>query len=151
MLISQLAQMTGVSVHALRHYERLGLIVPPRTAGGYRQYAESMRREVIFISMSRKIGFSLKDIAQRLPAYRTGKLTLDQMIEAMHERVAQIDAEVARLQTQRAQVVEHIGWLAEQKNKPQSKQPSAPKSVWSRRAATSPATPPPTTNRKPSR
>jgi MerR family copper efflux transcriptional regulator len=117
MRISELAQRTGVSPHALRHYERLGLLRPARTSGGYRDYPESARREVIFIAMSRKIGFSLKSIAEHLPAYRAGRLRIDQMIEAMRERIAEIDGELAALQAQRAQVVEHIQWLRKQKRK----------------------------------
>lgn len=117
MRISELAQRTGVSPHALRHYERLGLLRPARTTGGYRDYPESARREVIFIAMSRKIGFSLKSIAEFLPAYRTGRLRIDQMIEAMRERIAEIDQELAALQAQRTQVVDHIQWLRKQKRK----------------------------------
>lgn len=115
MRISELAQRTGVSAHALRHYERLGLLLPARTAGGYRDYSESARREVIFIAMSRKIGFSLKTVAEHLPAYRTGRLGFDDMIEAMQRRIAEIDGELAALQAQRLQVVDHVRWLREQK------------------------------------
>jgi len=115
MRISELAQRTGVSAHALRHYERLGLLLPARTAGGYRDYPESARREVIFIAMSRKIGFSLKAVAEHLPAYRAGRLRFDDMIEAMHRRIAEIDGELEVLQAQRLQVVDHVRWLREQK------------------------------------
>jgi MerR family copper efflux transcriptional regulator len=115
MRISELARATGTSTHALRHYERLGLLAPARTAGGYRDYPESVRREVVFIAMSRAIGFSLKDIAQRLPAYRAGRLSFDEMVASMHERIAAIDAEIARLAAQRTQVAEHIDWLLAQK------------------------------------
>ena len=44
MQISELARQAAVSVHALRHYERLGLIRPHRRANGYRDYPASMRR-----------------------------------------------------------------------------------------------------------
>ena len=121
MRISELAQRTGVSAHALRHYERLGLLKPQRTAGGYRDYAESARREVVFIAMSRQIGFSLKDIAARLPAYRSGRLGFDEMVEAMEQRIAQIDAQVAALQAQREQVADHIRWLRDQQKKQQAR------------------------------
>ena len=117
MRISQLAQRTGVSTHALRHYEQIGLLRPPRTAGGYRDYPESARREVVFIAMSRQIGFSLKAIAEHLPAYRSGRLSFDDMIEAMHQRMAQIDAEIAALRAQRASAADHVRWLREQKKK----------------------------------
>ena len=56
MQISELAKQTGVTVHALRHYERLGLLKPARLPNGYRDYSDGMRREVIFITMSRQIG-----------------------------------------------------------------------------------------------
>jgi MerR family copper efflux transcriptional regulator len=117
MRISELAQRTGVSANALRHYERVGLLKPARTAGGYRDYPESARREVVFIAMSRRIGFTLKDIAGHLPAYRSGRLTFDDMVQAMQARIAQIDGQLAQLKEQRAQVVDHIRWLREQKRK----------------------------------
>jgi DNA-binding transcriptional MerR regulator len=122
MRISELARRTGVTPHALRHYERLGLLRPARTAGGYREYAESQRREVIFIAMSRRIGFSLPEIAQRLPLYRAGRLSYDDMVSALQERIAAIDGEIAALREQRAQVVDHIGWMRAQKKQSQQRQ-----------------------------
>ena len=115
MRISELDQRTGVSVHGLRYYERLGLLQPARTAGGYRDYAESSRREVVFIAMSRRIGFSLKAIAGHLPAYRSGRLAFDDMVLAMRQRLDEIDRDMATLAQQRRQVVDHIRWLREQK------------------------------------
>ena len=117
MRISELARRTGVTPHALRHYERIGLLKPPRTAGGYRDYPESARREVIFIAMSREIGFSLKEIAESLPRYRAGRLRYDDVIEAMRERMARIDEQVAALKAQRKKAAEHIVWLEAQKRK----------------------------------
>jgi len=96
MQISELAKRTGVSAHALRHYEKLGLIQPARSNNGYRNYTVALRREVIFIAMSRQIGFSLKAIAAELPAYRSARLTVAQMVGAMRTRVADIDAQIIR-------------------------------------------------------
>lgn len=114
MQISELAKRTGVSVHALRHYEKLGLLQPARRSSGYRDYTEAMRREVVFIAMSRQIGFSLKDIAAQLPAYRSGRLTVAQMVDAMQTRVADIDTQIAGLRAQRRTVVSHIAWMHKQ-------------------------------------
>ncbi len=118
MQISELAQRCGVSTHALRHYERLGLLQPVRQDNGYREYSEAMRREVIFIAMSRKVGISLLAIAEQLPAYRTGRLSIAQMVESLRSRVAEIDQQVASLGAQRAEVVSHIAWLQAQQKKP---------------------------------
>ena len=71
MQISELARLTGVTVHALRHYERAGLLRPDRLPNGYRHYAPSARREVVFIAMSRHLGFSLPQSMLRLDECRT--------------------------------------------------------------------------------
>jgi MerR family transcriptional regulator, copper efflux regulator len=143
MRISELAHRTGVSVHALRHYERLGLIAPVRSPGSYRQYTEAQRREVVFIAMSRHIGFSLKAIAERLPAYRNGRLTFNDMVEAMQSRIAEIDAQVMALHSQRKQAVEHIAWLQDQARKQEAaaQAPKTAKAPWPTARKTKPATP----------
>ncbi len=120
MQISELARLCGVTPHALRHYEKLGLLKPARTAGGYRDYPETMRREVVFISMSRKVGFPLPAIAEQLPAFRAGRLGIDQMVESLRGRLAEIDLQVMALNAQRAEVVSHIGWLQAQRPNPPS-------------------------------
>ena len=114
MLISELAARTGLFVHALRHYEKLGMIAPARRPSGYREYSDAMRKQAVFIAMSRKIGFSLKEIAAQLPAYRSGRVTHAQMADAMQARVAHIDQQIATLTTQRRAVLAHIAWMAKQ-------------------------------------
>lgn len=114
MQISELAALTGVSVHALRHYEKLGLLQPARRASGYREYSDAMRREVVFIAMSRSIGFSLKAIAAQLPAYRVGRLTFGQMVDAMRDRVTELDTQISTLKSQRRAVLAHIAWMHKQ-------------------------------------
>ncbi len=121
MQISELAAQTGVSAHALRHYEKLGLIQPARRASGYREYSDAMRREVIFIAMSRSIGFSLKAIAAQLPAYRAGRLTFGQMVDAMREHVAELDAQIGTLKSQRRAVIAHIAWMHKQQRTHEAK------------------------------
>src|SRR5215831_15227659 len=38
--IQEFAEMAGVTVKALHHYDRLGLLKPRRSAAGYRMYCE---------------------------------------------------------------------------------------------------------------
>jgi len=120
MRISELARRSDVTVHALRHYERLGLLQPARTASGYRDYPESMRREVVFIAMSRRIGFSLHAIGELLPSYRAGRLSIATMTDALEERVVALDGQIAELQALRAQVLEHASWLRAQQRRQHS-------------------------------
>lgn len=130
MRISELAARSGASSHARRHYEKLGLIKAERSAGGYREFSESVVREVVFIVMGRRIGFSLKEIALWLPAYRSGRLTAEQMIEALQERIAQIDTQIAQQRTQRGQLVAHIAWFKKRARRQRAASAPAPAAPW---------------------
>jgi DNA-binding transcriptional MerR regulator len=75
------AELTGVTIKALRHYERLGLLKPARTPAGYRIYSEAERERVEQILALRFLGAPLKlirivldrkghDLAEALRAQR---------------------------------------------------------------------------------
>lgn len=132
MQISELARRTSVSVHALRHYESQGLLQPARRANGYRDYAEGTEREVVFIAMSRQLGFALPRIAEHLADFRSGRLTIAAMVQALHQRAQELADQVALLQAQRQQVLAHLDWL-------QARAPAVPKPPASRAAGPAPA------------
>ncbi|AOZ03366.1 MerR family transcriptional regulator [Cupriavidus sp. USMAHM13] len=111
MQISELAKRVGVTAHAVRHYESLGLLVARRRPSGYREFDEGAVRELRFITMSRQCGFSLKQIAAVLPDYRSGVLTAADMIGMLQARIAEVDAEIDKRQVLRAHLVAHIGWF----------------------------------------
>lgn len=133
MQISELATRAGVSNHAIRHWERLGLITARRRPSGYREFDESVIRELRFITMSRQCGFSLAQIAEALPAYRSKALTAARMIAMLEERIAEIDAEIALRQALRQQLVSHIDWFHE-RGQQARKKPGFPRAP-TRRAA----------------
>ncbi|WP_421683018.1 MerR family transcriptional regulator [Stutzerimonas urumqiensis] len=67
MRIGQLARMTGTSERMLRYYEEQGLLAPPRTAAGYRQYGEREVRTVQAIRQLNGAGLRLEQIRIVLP------------------------------------------------------------------------------------
>ena len=136
MKVSELSRRSGVSPHRIRHYESLGLIQADRSDAGYRYFAERTVREVIFIAMSRDLGFSLKEIGDFVPRYRAGTLTFDQMIDGSGGRIAEVDKQIAVLGETRRKLVEHVDWLEQRKREYQARQ-AAPKAgaAWGRPAA----------------
>lgn len=141
MQISELARRTSVSVHALRHYESQGLLQPERRANGYRDYAEGTEREVVFIAMSRQLGFALPRIAEHLADFRRGRLTIDAMVQALQQRAQELSDQVTRLQAQRQQVLEHVAWLQARAPAPRVPSPPPVAAPWPRvrgRAAAAP-------------
>lgn len=64
--IGDVSQRTGVSVSALRYYEREGLITASRTAGGQRSYARDVLRRVSFVRIAQRVGLSLDEVRDAL-------------------------------------------------------------------------------------
>lgn len=63
MHIGAVANRVGISVEAVRFYERNALLPrAPRTDGGFRQYAETDVETLAFIRRAQHLGFKLKEI-----------------------------------------------------------------------------------------
>ena len=60
--IRDFAALAGVSVKALRHYHRLGLLEPRRTSAGHRRYTAADLDRVELITALKYLGFSLKQV-----------------------------------------------------------------------------------------
>jgi DNA-binding transcriptional MerR regulator len=72
MQIGTVAKKIGVSVDAIRFYERQSLLPrPPRTQGGFRQYGESDVDMVGFIRIAQGLGFALKEVRELLDLRRS--------------------------------------------------------------------------------
>jgi Cu(I)-responsive transcriptional regulator len=67
MNIGQAAQAAGVSAKMIRHYEQIGLLpAAARSDAGYRLYSEREVSVLRFIRQSRRLGFSMAQIADLL-------------------------------------------------------------------------------------
>jgi Cu(I)-responsive transcriptional regulator len=67
MNISEAADAAEITPKMIRHYEQIGLVpAPARTDAGYRQYSERDVSILRFIRQSRKLGFSMDQIADLL-------------------------------------------------------------------------------------
>jgi hypothetical protein len=65
--IQEFAELTGVTVRALHHYDRLGLLKPlRRTRTGYRVYRNSDFARLEQIVVLKFLGLPLKDIGRLL-------------------------------------------------------------------------------------
>lgn len=64
--VQEFADRSGVTVRALHHYDRLGLMKPKRTAGGYRVYTDSDLERLEHIVALKFLGLSLAQIADLL-------------------------------------------------------------------------------------
>ncbi|MDH6118107.1 MerR family transcriptional regulator [Kitasatospora sp. GAS204B] len=103
MRVSELAQRTGASPRALRHYDANGLLPSQRLANGYRDFPEQAIERVRRIRLLLAIGLDLEDVAQLLPCFaETGELTpCDRAQERLRGQIADIDAKMSALRATR--------------------------------------------------
>ena len=66
--IADLAREFGISTRAIRFYESKGLLHPERV-GGSRIFRRRDRARLILILRGKRLGFSLRDIAEYLSLY----------------------------------------------------------------------------------
>lgn len=70
--IGKVARETGLSIHAIRFYERDGLLRQPvRSGSGYRLFDKDTVNELKFIGKAQKLGFTLAEIREFLVLRRT--------------------------------------------------------------------------------
>jgi MerR family transcriptional regulator, thiopeptide resistance regulator len=96
----EFAELTGVTVRTLHHYDRLGLLKPSRySRAGYRLYRESDIARLEQIVALKFIGFSLneiKNILKRGPLDL--KTTLRRQREAITEKRQRLDLAIQAIQ-----------------------------------------------------
>ncbi len=67
MQIGTVGKRVGLSVDAIRFYERKALLPrPPRTQGGFRQYSENDMETLSFIGRVQNLGFTLREVRDLL-------------------------------------------------------------------------------------
>jgi DNA-binding transcriptional MerR regulator len=104
--VAELAELVGVSPDTIRYYERAGLLPrPPRTRSGYRSYDTQAIDRLRFIQGAQRLGLRLKDIADLLSVRDTGECPCEPAEQLLRRRLTELDAEIAKLQALRQDIV----------------------------------------------
>jgi DNA-binding transcriptional MerR regulator len=110
--VAELAAAVGVPSDTIRYYERVGLLpAPPRTAAGYRVYDTAAVDRLRFIQGAQRLGLKLRDIRDLLAVRDTGVCPCEPAETLLRRRLADLDAEMARLAALRTEMVAMIDAL----------------------------------------
>lgn len=96
--IGEVADITGVSAHTLRYYERAGLLEVGRDAGGRRVYDSEALSRVIFVTRLRSSDMPIRDIARYLSLVRNGEGSVPARLALMQAHRAKIQHRLQELQ-----------------------------------------------------
>jgi MerR family redox-sensitive transcriptional activator SoxR len=91
--IGELARRTGLAPSALRYYEELGLLAPPRRVSGQRRYPPAAVEMLGVILFLRDVGFSLAE-TKTLMASRTESPAAWR--ELVRRKAAELDEQIAK-------------------------------------------------------
>jgi DNA-binding transcriptional MerR regulator len=110
--VSELAAAVHVAADTIRYYEKAGLLpAPQRTPAGYRAYGQSAIDRVQFIQGAQRLGLRLREIRDLLAIRDTGVCPCEPAEQLLRRRLAELDAEVARLAALRTEMVQMIDAL----------------------------------------
>ena len=97
--IGQVAHKTGLSVDAIRFYEKSGLLPRPmRTQGGYRLYQEREIADLEFIQKAQQLGFSLNEIRELFSIQRHPHEVCVHVRDLVAQKLGIVRAKIAELQ-----------------------------------------------------
>lgn len=98
--IGEVARRTGVTVRALHHYDRLGLLVPSsRSEAGYRLYTRNDLIKLQKLKSLQQLGFSLEDIQQAIDGEEFSlAVIIQRQLELTQSQIKQLQKTVRRLQ-----------------------------------------------------
>lgn len=90
MPIADVAEVTGVSAHTLRYYERIGLVAVDRDSGGRRAYDEKSLARILFITRLRMSNMPIADIQRYIMLIALGDSSVAErraLMEAHRESI----------------------------------------------------------------
>jgi DNA-binding transcriptional MerR regulator len=105
MRIGALAAKSGLNAQTIRYYESLDLLPEPeRTPAGYRDYGADVAERLRFIRDAQACGLSLDEVQTLLSMKDAGQATCEHTLAFLERHIADIDAQIVRLQAARAEM-----------------------------------------------
>ena len=107
MRIGQLADRCGLTAKTIRYYESIDLLgEPERTPSGYREYRNDAIERLRFIRDAQASGLTLDEVHVLLSMKDAGLATCGHTLAFLDRHLAEIDAQIERLQVARAEMLE---------------------------------------------
>ena len=103
--IGTLAKQSGLTVDAIRFYERQGLLArPKRSEGGFRLFGADDLTALHFIKSAQGLGFSLDEIRQLLSVRSEEQNACPKMSDLLRTKLATVETKIASLKIIRTEL-----------------------------------------------
>ena len=96
MKIGELARRASLNASAIRYYEKLSLLGPPRRTGGQRRYPSDALHRVLLIRFASDMGFTLAEIKLFLSGLRDNTPVGPRWKKLAARKLREVDQSIAR-------------------------------------------------------
>jgi DNA-binding transcriptional MerR regulator len=105
MRIGEFADTVGITVDAVRFYERRGVLRPaPRTSGGYRTFDQADLDRVRLARDLQQLGLTVDEVVDALTAHDEGGATCASERWRLEQVAARVEEQLAALRRTRRQI-----------------------------------------------
>jgi DNA-binding transcriptional MerR regulator len=105
-LIGEVAKQAGVTPKAVRLYESMGLVAPPRrTEAGYRVYDEAHLQRLRFVVGAKRLGLTLHEIQRVIQLWESGESPCGLVARFLDEKLGQLNERLSALATYRDELM----------------------------------------------
>lgn len=103
--IGEVAKKTGLSISALRYYDKEGLLpLVERNEQGQRRYKDSDFEWLSIIECMKATGMTIREIRQYIDWYKEGDNTLEKRLELFRKQQEVLDARIEALKKNQYQI-----------------------------------------------
>ena len=103
--IGELSSLTGLSIHTLRYYERIGLIEPvPRLSSGHRAYSRDTVQRAEALGYLRATGLGVEDMRSYLRSVERGDAAAGDVAGLLARHAQTIADQIKQLELRRAYI-----------------------------------------------
>ena len=95
--IGQVSQKTGLSVDAIRFYEKSGLLPKPNRTSGQRRYDDSAIERLSVLEFAKDCGFTLAECRELFNGFRDDAPLSIRMQKLAGKKIAELDALIRRI------------------------------------------------------
>lgn len=117
MKIGELSRLSGVSIRSIRYYEQQGLLTAQRNENGYREYPVTAVEQLQTIRFYLALGLTTEQISGFLHCVlKNREAFCTEVLPVYESKLAEIDDQLRLLTSIRANLIERIASIEEERN-----------------------------------
>jgi DNA-binding transcriptional MerR regulator len=97
--ISEVARQVGLSASAIRYYEQIGILLPPRRVSGQRRYDNTVLYRLAVVRTAQDAGFTLDEIRRLFFGFMQSTPISQRWRKIAERKMVELDAKIEQFQS----------------------------------------------------